>query len=211
MPDGEWFDAITESWRKIAAMEGDPLGLTGQWLDMMESARARMLEDGTFPADPFTFFKQWYDATSETWAKVVGDIIGTEKFIETSSRFLECYASFAMALRRANEEYLRNLQLPTRSDIARVAELVVALEEKVDRIDDTFEDFEGSYAHAATSSSVAALEKRLDRLEGKLDEVLVALAKANAKARPEPARPASTARRQAQKKNAQEVRGVDPE
>ncbi len=154
---------------------------SNQWLEMMEEARAKMLAGESLPADPFTFFKQWYEATSETWSKVVGDVIGTEKFVEATSRFLESYTSFARTLRRTNEEYFRNLQLPTRSDIARVAELVVALEEKVDRIEDAFEEFQEG-PQVAISEVVEGLAKRLDRVESKLDKVLAALEKNAAKA-----------------------------
>jgi len=154
---------------------------SNQWLEMMEEARAKMLAGESLPADPFTFFKQWYEATSETWSKVVGDVIGTEKFVEATSRFLESYTSFARTLRRTNEEYFRNLQLPTRSDIARVAELVVALEEKVDRIEDAFEEFQEG-PQVAISEVVEGLSKRLDRVESKLDKVLAALEKNAAKA-----------------------------
>jgi polyhydroxyalkanoic acid synthase PhaR subunit len=191
-----WFDGMIEEWRTPAQVGSDPLGITTHFLEMIEEARAKMQAEGNFPADPFTFLKQWYDATNEAWANAIGEVIGTEKFMEGVSRFLESYTSFHRTFRRASEEYFRNLQLPTRSDVARVAELVITLEEKVDRIEDSFEDFEDGYAHLATSEAVAGLEKqlervenktveglakRLDQVESKLDKVLAALNKIEAK------------------------------
>jgi polyhydroxyalkanoic acid synthase PhaR subunit len=193
----KWFETTTDTWEKATGKELDPLGLTTQWLEMMEDARARILTGANIPADPFTFIKQWYDATSETWATVVGDIIGTERFMESSSQFLESYASFYRTFRRANEEFFSNLQLPTRSDIARVAELVIEVEDKVEQIEDAIEDFVDNYTSAVPgnlderlehiekkldtfSASVQELttadnlEKRLDRVESKLDKLLVA-------------------------------------
>src|SRR5581483_1147002 len=179
----QWFETATEAWRKAAEVGGDPLGLTTQWVEMMEESRARFLTGVRLPADPFTFFKQWYDATSETWSTVVGDIIGTEQFMKMSSEFLKSYISFYATMRRSNEEYFRNLQLPTRPDIARVAELVVNLEDKVDGLDSTLEDFEDSIeselghipvalqkleAVERIEQRVEGLEKRLDRVESKL-------------------------------------------
>ena len=133
--------------------------MTARWLAMMEETRDRVLSRELLPSDIFTMFREWYEATSETWAQVVNDTIGTEQFIESASPFLESYATFYKSSRRANEEYFKNLQLPTRSDIARVAELIVNLEEKVDRIDDA----------SATSEQVEGLAKRLDAIEGKLE------------------------------------------
>ena len=206
----QWFETTVETWRKAAAVGGDPLGLTTQWLEMMEEARAKMLAGVKLPADPFTLFKQWYDATSETWSTVVGNIIGTEKFMEMSSEFLKSYASFYGTLRRVNEEYFRNLQLPTRTDIARVAELVVNLEDKVDRIDSAMDDFDGGSGQLAANESVEslrrgveALEKRLDRVESKLDALLAALGKLEVREHAAPVEPAKTARRRTSKTGAE--------
>jgi len=199
-----WFETTTDFWEKASGKMTDPLGLTTQWLEMMEEARARIFADANIPADPFTFMKLWYDATSEIWATVIGDFIGTEKFMESSSQFLESYASFYRTFRRANEEFFSNLQLPTRSDIARVAELVIGVEDKVEQIEDALEDFEDNFTRDVSSNLEARLdqvektlnslassmqeltttdnfEKRLDRVESKLNNLLVALEKIEAK------------------------------
>jgi len=126
------------------------------------------------------FFKQWYEASSETWSKVVGDIIGEEKFVENASQIMESYTSHYMVTRRANEDYFRNLQLPTRSDLARVAEVIVALEEKVDRIDEAFDDIEDGSSQLATRDSLTDLEVRLGRVEKKLDTLSSVLEKLEA-------------------------------
>jgi polyhydroxyalkanoic acid synthase PhaR subunit len=209
-----WFETATETWRKAAEVGGDPLGLMAQWAEMMEEARARLLAGVRLPSDPFSFFKQWYDTTSETWSTLVGNLIGTEKFMEVSSEFLKSYAGFYSTLRRANEEYFRNLQLPTRSDIARVAGLVINLEEKVDRIDSALEDFEdGAGSNLSRfpavlqkletverlEQRVESLEQRLDRVEGKLDAVLSTLEKLAAREPASPAKPAEATRPRARR------------
>lgn len=176
----QWYDATTGAWAKAAEQGGDPLGITARWLEMMEENRAKILAGGTIPADPFTFFKQWYDASSETWSKVVGDIIGDKKFVENASQFMESYTSYYMVTRRANEEYFRNLQLPTRSDLARVAEMIVALEEKVDRVDEMFDDIEDGSSQLVTRDSLRDLEVRLGRVEKKLDALSPVLEKLEA-------------------------------
>ncbi len=223
-----WFEAMTDGWRKAAEMGGDPLGLMARWLEMMEEARANMQSGEGIPSDPFTFFKQWYDAASETWAEAVGSVIGTEQFMEGVRQFIESYTSSTRTFRRASEEYFRTLQLPTRSDIARVAELVVNLEEKVDRIEDAVEEFEDGQVHMAKSEEVATIEerleevegklntfptilksaeevenlaKRLDQLEGKVDKVLSVLTKIDAMERAQASKPANLAPRKTTKKN----------
>ncbi len=199
-----WFQATTEAMKKATEGGADPLGLMTQWLGMLEQARSTLQVPGMMPLDPFTFFKQWYDSTSVEWAKAVDDVIGTEKFIEISSQFLEAYASFTKASRLASEDYFNQFQIPTRSDIARVAELVVGLEEKVDQIEDAFENFIDGHAQVATNEAVGALESRLDRVESKLDKVLSALEKLEAREAPKPVTPTSAAPRKTTRNNARE-------
>ena len=181
----QWIEATIENWKKIVEAGGDPLGLTTQWMEMMEEMRAKMLAGGTFPADPFTLFKQWYDASSETWSQVVGDVIGSERFMEAIRRFLESYTSFYKTFRHASEEYFRNLQIPTRSDLARVAELVVALEEKIDRIEDVLDDAkderqQGTAQQGTISEAISNLVGRLGKVESQLDALPATLQKSEA-------------------------------
>ena len=170
-----WFEMSQDSWRKSAEMGQSAMELLPRWVQMLDEARTNLLAGGVPPGDPLQLATQWYNATSGPFSDFVGDVIEREEFLEPSSRFLQSYASFYKVFRRNSEEYLKNLQLPVRSDITRIAGLVVNLEEKVDRIEEVLEDFEYGYAEPATSESVKELEKRLDRVEGKLDRLLAAL------------------------------------
>ncbi len=183
----DWFDATTGVWRKAAeAGQADPLGLTKQWLEMMDQTRAKMTSQEGAPPDPLSFFREWYDRTSETWSKVIGDAIGAEAFMESASRYLDVYTSYYKSLRQTAETQLHNLQIPTRSDVARVAGLVVALEDKVDRLEDAFERFENSQRQSQAQEpapALSALEERVDRVEAKLDALLAAVERLGANGR----------------------------
>jgi polyhydroxyalkanoic acid synthase PhaR subunit len=175
-----WFDATTEPWRKLIENGANPAGLVSRWLEMMEEARARLLQGGSVAADPFTFFKQWYEASSETWGKVIEETIGGDRFMGEASQFLESYANFVGTVRRTGEEYFGHLQLSTRSDAARIAELVINVENKVEQLDETFENYEESNARARakTNEALASLPARIDGVEGRLEKVPAALQKA---------------------------------
>ena len=166
----EWLEATKATWRKTTEMGADPLGLTEQWLKMMERVQEKLLAGDIVPADPFTFFKEWYEAISDSWSRVIEDTIASEQFLEFNSQFLESYTSFSKAFRRANEEYLKILQLPSRSDVSHVGELVVALEEKFDQLEDRFEDIGDTVSQAAKSEAVADLGEHLVNVESKLNE-----------------------------------------
>ena len=117
------------------------------------------------------FATRWYNATSGPLSDFVGDLIEREEILDVSSQFLQNYASFYKVFRRNSEEYLKGLSLPVRSDITRVAGLVIALEDKMDRLEDAFEDFEYGYTSPATTESVEAVEERINRLEGALERI----------------------------------------
>jgi hypothetical protein len=189
----KWVDATLEGWQKTAGIGTEMLSMTPRWMQMMDEARQNLLSQQTFPKDPLELAVQWYNATSGPVSEFVQDVIEREEFLDVSSRFMRNYASLYKVFGRNSEEYLHNLQMPARSDITRVASLIVALEDKVDRLEETFEEFEYGYKEPAISEDIAALEKRLDRsmetsasrvealeerigrVEGKLDQLLTAV------------------------------------
>ncbi len=170
-----WFELSLDSWNKSAEMGQNAMEVLPRWMQMLDEARTNLLAGGAAPSDPLQFTAQWYNATSGPFSDFVGDVIEREEVLEPSSRFLQSYASFYKVFKRNSEDYLKNLQLPVRSDISRIAGLIVNLEEKVDRIEEVLEDFEYGYAEPATTESIERLETRLDRVEGKLDRLLAAL------------------------------------
>ncbi len=187
----QWLEAMCDISQQAVEAGSDPTGYTAQWIEIMEDLRARMTAGDGLPTDPLTMFRQWYNATSEVSSKIAADVIGSEAFLESVSRFLETYAGFYKTFSRASEQYYRSLQLPTRSDITRVAGLVVALESKVDRIEEAFEDFEYGYSNPATAEAVSGLSERLHQVEKKLDRLLQAVEQREACGGPEGVRPDS--------------------
>ena len=173
-----WFELTSDSWRRGAEMSQNAIELLPRWMQMLDEARTNLLAGGAPPSDPLQLAAQWYNATSGPFSDFVGDVIEREEFLEPSSQFLQSYASFYKVFKRNSEEYLKNLQLPVRSDITRIAGLVVNLEEKIDRVEEVLEDLEDTgttSVEPASAEAVQNLEARLDRVEGKLDRLISAL------------------------------------
>ena len=182
-------DEIEELWRRWFA--GTAKGLQGSsggygpagesleplWEQMAESIRKEAASGEELPKDPVEFFLRWYDATSERWTKLADDLLKKEEVLESNAVLQENFARSYRELRRASEESLRNMQIPSRSDVARVAKLVVGVENKLDRIEEAFGGFVYGDSEPATAESVRGLEERMDRLEGKMDRILAALEK----------------------------------
>jgi polyhydroxyalkanoic acid synthase PhaR subunit len=196
----QWIDATTDAWKRASEAGKDAVEHSGQWLRVLEETKAKLLSGEINAKDPIAFFKQWYDATNETWAQVLGEVMSSERFLEAQRQFIETYSDAVRVSNRLNEELFQTMQLPTSSDIARVAGLVVALEEKIDRIEDTLEGVESHLVQAGGDQAAEdRLEKRLQQLDHKLDTLLAALTK-QAKAVPGTTQATSGTRRRAQKK-----------
>ena len=178
-----WSEMSVDGMKKGGEMSRNAMEMLPRWMQMLEEAQRNLVSGGAPPADPLQLATRWYNATSGPFSDFVGDLIEREEFLEPASQFLQSYAGFYKIFKRNSEEYLKNLQLPARSDVTRVAGLVVALEDKVDNIEEMLEDLGDSSTAAetveapdnASAASVAALEKRLDSVEDKLDRLLAAL------------------------------------
>lgn len=179
-------DEIEELWRRWFA--GTARGLQGGsggdafagslgplWEQMAESIRKESVSGESLPEDPVEFFVRWYAATGEKWSKVADDLLKGEAALKSNAAAQESFARSYRELRNASEESLKNLQIPSRSDVARVAKLVVGVENKVDRLEEAFGEFVYGGSEPATAESVRSLQERMDGLEAKMDRILAAL------------------------------------
>lgn len=185
----QWIEATAGAWRRALGAGDVLVRLSPYWAEMAEEVRKQMFEGGQPPTDPLDFYLRWYNASSGPLSKMIRSVLEDESFLEDARRLLDNYASLERVFQHASEEYFGYLQLSTRSDSSRIAELVVSLDAKVDRMEEMFEDFEDGYARLATAEAVEALEERveglerkledhrsgLERVEGKLDQLLAVL------------------------------------
>ncbi|MDP9455155.1 MAG: hypothetical protein CYG60_04830 [Actinobacteria bacterium] len=177
-----WLAMTAETYRKTAQISKGLLELGPRWLAMLEEVRENILNGEALPTDPLSFGVRWYNATSEPLSRFVGELLESDEFLEGSSRFFENYATLYKVFSKNSEEFLRTVQLPTRSDMSRVAGLVVALEDKVDGVEEMLEDVADGLEAGSENDGLAAVEgrvgnveERLDRVEGKLDKLLAAV------------------------------------
>ena len=164
----EWTEATTKTWRRAAETWTRMARMVGpRWAQMTQEFQKQML-DGGLPRDPMDFYTRWYNATSGPMSELADDILRDEAFLEYSRRLLDYYAIFDSAFGRAAEEYFGNLRLPTDSDTDRIAGLVVALDDRVERAQEALEE-ELEEGNQEIGGAVEAIEQRLERVEGRLE------------------------------------------
>jgi polyhydroxyalkanoic acid synthase PhaR subunit len=99
-------------------------------------------DEPTGPADPFELWRQLYDTNEKAWSAALEQAMGSPEFGESSGKLLETMLAAQKSVRDNMRTYLETMNVPTREDIARLGELVVGLEEKIDQLGDRFDAIE---------------------------------------------------------------------
>jgi polyhydroxyalkanoic acid synthase PhaR subunit len=177
-----WLETTLDIWRGAINMGCDPLGLIAGWVKVMEQIQEKIYSGQPLLIDPFEMFREWYDVTSKPWSRTVEKNLASEQFLAFAEPGLENYSHLIKTFRRASEAYFKTLHLPTLSDIARVAELVVDLEEKVDTIEDAVEQAKEQQAKQSTTTmaKIVDVERNLDQIQARLERILALLERVEA-------------------------------
>ena len=92
--------------------------------------------------DPFEVWREMYDANERAWTSALEDAMSSPEYDESSGKLLETMLAAQKAIRNNMRTYLETMNVPTREDIARLGELVIGLEEKIDQLTDRFDAIE---------------------------------------------------------------------
>ncbi|MFJ8066286.1 polyhydroxyalkanoate biosynthesis repressor PhaR [Psychrobacillus sp. NPDC096426] len=142
--------------------------------------------------DAFAMWKNVYEKTESTWRDAIQDTLGKESFAESLGQIQSQYLQYQGFVNKITESYLKQVNLPSRDEIANVASLVINVESKVDDLEDQMD------VHKAdTSREIDQLKKLVNNLDKKLDKVIELLDKSlasqnTAKVTPEPITPPAT-------------------
>jgi BMFP domain-containing protein YqiC len=93
-------------------------------------------------ADPFEVWREMYNANERAWSTALEEAMSSPEYDESSGRLLETMLAAQKAIRNNMRTYLETMNVPTREDIARLGELVIGLEEKIDQLTDRFDAIE---------------------------------------------------------------------
>jgi polyhydroxyalkanoic acid synthase PhaR subunit len=106
-------------------------------------------EDAGRATDPYEVWRQLYETNERAWSAALEQAMGSPEFGESSGKLLETLLAAQKSSRDNMRIYLETMNVPTREDIARLGELVIGLEEKIDQLADRFDSMEGAMRSAA--------------------------------------------------------------
>jgi hypothetical protein len=81
-------------------------------------------------------WRQLYDANEKVWGQASNEFMESPAFAQWQGRMLETFLGFQKALKDSTTAQLQAANIPTRDDIARLGELILGLEEKIDQLAD---------------------------------------------------------------------------
>lgn len=118
--------------------------------------------------DPFKMWKNVYEQAEANWNEMIQQSMRKETFSKSMGETLNYNLQFQENSKKLTEAYLKLVNMPTRSELADVAMLIINLEEKVDGLDSKFDEevlkMDGVKDIGQLRKAVAILDRKLDKV-----------------------------------------------
>ena len=96
------------------------------------------------PFDPTGMFKNVRDASMDSWAKLMIEVVNTEAYSQATGAMLDAWLTssgpFQKALENHMTQALTSLNLPVRGDVTRLAERFTNIEMRLDDLEAKLDD-----------------------------------------------------------------------
>ena len=96
------------------------------------------------PFDPTGVFKNMRDASMDSWAKLMTEVVNTDTYAQATGAMLDAWLTssgpFQKALKDNLTQALTNLNLPVREDLTRLAERFTNIEMRLDDLEAKLDD-----------------------------------------------------------------------
>lgn len=122
--------------------------------------------------DPFAMWKQMYDKAEEQWNQTLDETMHKEEFSKWMGQSLNGYLQYQNLAQKSTEKYLEQANMPSRQDLSNVASMVIGVEDKVDKLEQTIEEdvldrlkqIDLSEEVKSLKADVAGISQKLDQL-----------------------------------------------
>ncbi|RPJ96136.1 polyhydroxyalkanoate biosynthesis repressor PhaR [Rummeliibacillus sp. TYF005] len=122
--------------------------------------------------DPFKIWKEVYEKTESTWRGTIENSLGTEQFAQGLGQVQNQYVQYQELVKTLTESYLKQANIPSIEELAKVASMIVNVDTKIDNLDDfIFEQKE------TTTLEIAQVKQDIKNVEQKLDQLIELLKK----------------------------------
>jgi polyhydroxyalkanoic acid synthase PhaR subunit len=143
-------------------------------------SRTRGRDENIFFPDFIELWKKVYFKTEESYANISKEFISSNSFVQMLDQIRDQYLSNYKLSTQNLDKYFEINPIASKKDIARVAELVIALEDKLDNLDFQFADNLNSMAKShikladhqqSVKNELLLLKQDISVLNEKLDNI----------------------------------------
>lgn len=114
--------------------------------------------------DPFAMWRDFYNRTEQAWTDLVQQTISTPSYAEKMGKTSQAMLNNLEVWRTFAERYITEVwNLPTRNDLGRLGEVVVAIDAKADDLDDRADNLEAALGRIA--ETLGTVDTRLNALQ----------------------------------------------
>ncbi len=99
-------------------------------------------DNKSFVVDPFLLLRKVYDTVEQLTGPALEKLITTQRFARLNGKVMEAILHTHRATRDNVSSMLHLMNFPAREDISRLGELVLQLEEKIDKLTDRLDAIE---------------------------------------------------------------------
>lgn len=103
------------------------------------------------------------------WGQSMEEQMKSEEFSEWMGKVLESNLFYKQIADTSTKQYLEQMNVPSREDLANLSSLVVNLDAKVDDLEEQLEE---NLDNQVSTSEMTQLKNELNKIDEKLDEVL---------------------------------------
>ena len=122
--------------------------------------------------DPFKIWKEVYEKTENTWRGTIENSLGTEQFAQGLGQVQNQYVQYQELVKTLTESYLKQANIPSTEELAKVASMIVNVDTKIDNLDDFICE-----QKETTTLEIAQVKQDIKNVEQKLDQLIELLKK----------------------------------
>lgn len=142
-----------------------------QFAQPMIEAGAKLAAQVPMPpgGDPVSVWKNMSQQNEQAWTQFMAQLVNTPEFAASLGRTASSQAAMRDATRKAAQTYLEAANMPTRDDITRLAAQIVALDAKLDGLDERISEagLEGLTARLDRLDQQTVLNQRISEMENR--------------------------------------------
>ncbi|WP_431028050.1 polyhydroxyalkanoate biosynthesis repressor PhaR [Lysinibacillus sp. LZ02] len=124
------------------------------------------------PFEAFSLWKDLYDKAESSWRDIIQETLEQKSFAEVLGQVQSQYLQQQEFFNVITESYLKQINVPTREDVANTASLIINVETKIIDLEDQLDSVTEN-----TAKEIDSLKRAVTKLDKKLDTVIELLSK----------------------------------